>query len=196
MNVEKLYVRIFCFLFGLFVVVLPCIILIATGAVSPEIRCFALDSIGRIYIGRTNKIDVYEDGRLINSFSSKTSKSYEFTILSDDTILLSTSTTVYSMDLNGNVLDSHPDTGTFMLLRKQTGKFLTQAGDTYEFRCKLLWPRIVKNGENVVYKISTGSFVVRCVLGLSVICFVVFLVRYVVIPTLTQEKTSTNQYPE
>ena len=195
MYIDKIYVKIFCFLSGIFAVVLPCLILIATGVVSTEIKCFAIDSTDRIYVGRARKIDVYEDGVLVDSFSAKTAKAYAFTILPDDTILLSTSTIVYSMDLEGNVLNSYTDTGTYDTLRGESEVFTTQSGDVYKLKGKFVWPRIVKNSDEVVYKISIGAFIIRFILCVSVICFVVFLIGHVIIPALTQEKTSLKQSP-
>ena len=65
---------------------------------------------------------------MIGSISPKTSRGYAFTIQKDDTILLSTASSIYTLDLSGNVIDKQEDVGTktFNELQKAKKIFITQ----------------------------------------------------------------------
>ena len=160
------------------VIVLPCLLLIVTGAVSLDFCCFAVDSAGKLYVGKQSRIEVYDGGEMTDSFSAMTSRGYQFTILDDDTILLSTSTVVYSMDLEGNVLDSWRENASDVSnqLYYRRASFVSADGDTYRCRNPFGWKRIVKNGETVVYQITGLSYAVKMLLGLSAITFAILIV--------------------
>lgn len=119
-----------------------------------EIICFAVDSLDRLYIGFDDVITVHEGEERIRSIDTSAFRSYYFTIQEDDTILLADSTKGYTMDLDGNVLDSWDDLSAevYNNLKVNRKAFTSSNGDTYELRWASLWPRIVRNGETVVYQ--------------------------------------------
>lgn len=160
---------IVCPIFGF--IMLFCVFSIISGKANLGISSFAVDSLDRVYIGTSQQIEVYEGGILKYTINPQTSKSYVFTILDDDTILLSTATTVYSMDLSGNILDSWEDraTETYHRISKNKNKFMLENGDEYKLKGWAGWTRIVKNGETVVYRITVFSFAVKLILYITVI---------------------------
>lgn len=139
-----------------------CFLLIVTGVATPFISGFAVDSNDRIYIGNQNQICVYEGDALIQKISPQTSRSYAFTIV-DDHILLSTSITVYTMDLDGNIIDTQEDPGahTYNQIQYSKRQFISNNNDTYKLKGQIGWTRIVKNGTETVYQISFLSFLVK-----------------------------------
>ena len=94
------------------IVMLTCICMQVTQKVSLSINGFAVDSEGCLYVGKDFNIEVFNEDTLIRTISPKTTRGYKFTIIDGQTILLSTSSTVYTMDLLGNVLSEREDEGT------------------------------------------------------------------------------------
>lgn len=162
---------------------LICILLIICGAATPFVQCFSVDQQERIYVGLNGKIEVYEHGKCIESFSPQTSRAYVFTILEDDSILLSTPSMVYSMDLHGNVLDSWKEDGTdtFNQLQYKRNRFTSLDGSQFRLKGNLGWTRIIKNNTDVVYRIPVFSFAVKLILylwAISLIALVVYVLKH------------------
>ena len=90
------------------------------GYVSISYNGFAIDSLDNLYVGKENKIEKYYNDVLIGTIDPQTSRAYAFTI-KDDTILLSTTSTVYTLDLNGNIVSEREDyeLETFNMLQHQ-----------------------------------------------------------------------------
>ena len=158
-------------------VMLSCLGLVLSGGTPISIPCFSADSQGRIYVGHQRKIEVYDNGLLVRTINPKTSRGYMFTILENDTILLSTSTVVYSMDLMGNVISSWEDQGADTYNQLQYGKtrYESSRGDVYKLESVFGRTRIVKNGIDVVYSISLKSYVVKLLLIVSTVMFVLII---------------------
>lgn len=152
-------------------------LLIGCNVVDVNLSCFSVDTSGYLYIGKNGEIEVYEDDRIARTIDPKTSHGYMFTIQDDDTILMSTASLVYSMDLYGNILDSWKDEGTrtYNELQYKRNKFITSSGDVYQLKGKLGWTRIVKNGTFVVYRIPTGTYLVKLGLYIGVIDFIIIV---------------------
>ena len=152
-----------------------CLLLLITGAVTPFISGFAVDKNDRIYVGEETEICVYENNVLIRTINPQTSRAYAFTI-ADDRILLSTASTFYTMDLDGNILDTQEDPGAHMYnqLQYNKRKYISHSGDTYKLKSQMGWTRIVKNDTQTVYQISPLSFVVKILLALSVLAMFIF----------------------
>ena len=150
-----------------------CIILLCTETVSIFVECYSVDSSGCVYVGKYSKICVYEGESEIRAFGIKSDAGYHFTVTEQDTILLASGSDVYEMDLQGNVMGKHNDTGTYYELRGYDRCFDAPDGNQYSLRGKWGWTRIIKNGEEVVYQISTLSFIVKILLYLIVACFII-----------------------
>ena len=159
-----------------FWVVMSCLMLIFSGVATPFISGFAVDKSNRLYVGTQNEIRVYADGLLVDTIDSKTSRTYVFTINEDEKIILSTSTDIYTMDLDGNVLDNQTDPGADMYnqITYRKREFLSHNGDEYKLVGTLGWTRIIKNGKETVYRISLLSFVVKVLLAVCGVALVAF----------------------
>lgn len=157
---------------------LICLFLILSGHAMPFVHCFAVDGADRIYVGTDGDICVYTDGDLVHKIDPKTSRGYRFTINQNDEIVLSTASKAYIMDLSGNVLQSQEDPGAQLYNQIQYGKrtFVTAKGDEYRLASEFGWTRIMKNGAEVVYRISPLSFAVKVFLALAVGALITFIV--------------------
>lgn len=161
---------IFClpFILGLFI----CIILLISGTATLSISGFAVDDYDRLYVGTAKAISVYEGGKLAYEIDPQTSRTYRFTIDDNGKLLLSTSTKIYIMDLEGNILETKEDSGadTYNQISYRKNKFISQKGDKYRL-INFGRAKIVKNGTQTVYQIDGLSFSVMvsmlvCTVGL------------------------------
>lgn len=161
-----------CF-FSLFTVFIG----IESGMATISYNGIAVDSEGRLYIGAEHEIAVYEEGKKILSISPHTSRAYLFTI-ENDQILLSTSSVVYQMDLEGNVLLEWEDEGTktYNRLQKVRKYFVAENGKEYQMK-NFFRPACVECNGEVIFVESIGSFIVRSLFWL-VVTSLVFLFPY------------------
>lgn len=174
MRKEYKYLAVFCIPF--FCIVMACLMLILTGIANPFLSGFAVDSSNRLYIGTQNEIRVYADGLLVDTINPKTSSSYAFTISKDQKIILAATTDIYTMDLEGNVLNTQTDPGADMYnqIKYRNRQFISHGGDKYTLVSVLGWTRIDKNGEETVYKISPLSFAVKVLLAVCAVGLFIF----------------------
>ena len=161
------------------VVGFTCVMLIITGAINLSVESFAVDKNDRLYISTTNGIAVYEEGMQVGRISLPTSRGYKFTIQRNDTILLSTSTKVYILDLSGNILSQREDTGsrTFYQLQKNRRTFKSWHGDNYHLRGIFGCMRIIKNDSEVIFRTGALSAIVTIVMVFGWISVAVFIFR-------------------
>lgn len=143
-----------------------------------KVSSFAADSSGLIYVAAEDTIEVYQNLEHIRSISIPSGyRSFYFTICEDDTILLvklSQSKTVYIMDLNGNVLDSWEESNLDTFYKVYHKKeYVSVSGDTYKIKGNWLLPKIVKNGEEIVYRVSVLTALVYHIRN---ICWGLFVV--------------------
>lgn len=165
--------------FGFGVIMLACVILIGVEISSPFVSCFAIDSKDRVYVGKHNRIDIYDSGVLIDTIRTKTAREYLFTIEPDDRLVLATSTTVYHMDTSGNILSTVDDpTGdVHRQIKRARKEFVSQQSDVFHMRNVFGWHYIVKNNSELVYHISVLSFLTKIVLWATAALFVVSVLK-------------------
>ena len=165
---------VFCIVLAL--IVFPCLAMILTGIATPFIEGFAVDASDRLYVGVQEEIRVYDNGELAYVISPQTSKGYAFTITEDDQILLSTSSITYRMSLSGDILEKNEEDSVSLYNELNWGKkqFVSASGDEYRMKSYLGWTRIIKNGEERVYRISVLSFAVKCLLAACMIAILAF----------------------
>lgn len=181
MNKDSLkYIAIFAVSISL--IILPCVVLLITGIATPFLSGFAVDDRERIYIGGTQEIYVFYEGTQQTTIDPQTSRSYAFTITEDGKILLSTSTKVYLMDLDGTVQSEYEDIAAdvYNQIKYRSHKYTTTSGDVYEMKAYLGWTHIVKNGLETVYRISFLSFVVKLLIFVSVISLIIFPIYFTI----------------
>lgn len=144
-----------------------CLILIISGSVSVFYSGFAVDSSGIIYIGKDSKIEKYYNGKVIGVLNPKTSRGYAFTIQNDDTILLSTASYVYVLDLDGNQLDKWEDidTKTFDKLQYMR-EYIAKDGHKYKMKSQFGRTFIYK-GDEIVYRMPLPDYLVKISFFLS-----------------------------
>lgn len=176
MHDKKLMIALAVFAPAFFCVMLFCLIFIISGKASLSLFGFAVDRADRVYVGVQNEIRVYEDGKIVNTITPQSSRNYAFTIR-DDLILLSTSTNIYWMDLDGNILKTEQDFGasTFNDLYWNKWKFISENGDEYRLT-GIFVTRIIKNRSETVYQSDGLSVAVNVLFPLCFVAMFVFAI--------------------
>lgn len=153
-----------------------CVMLVICNAVTLSIECFGVDSQNQIYVGRSGEICVYNGDKIVNRISAQTSRSYLFTVLKNDNIMLSTASKVYVIDTDGNILSERDDVGTTTYIKMQADRrnFISHKGDQYQIRNILGRTKIVKNGTETVYQITVLSVVVKTMIALCIVSIILF----------------------
>ena len=144
---------------------------------------FAVDSIGQVYVGKKEKIEVYCNGNLVRTIHPGTNRGYAFTIQKDQTILLAAGGMVDVLDLEGKLLDSWEDEGTQQLnALLWNWEYSTENGDTYTLRNIAGYEWIEKNNQEVVYSLSVTDYMRTVAFCLSIVYILLavlyFLIRW------------------
>lgn len=149
------------------IIMIFCLIMIFLGLASPFINGFALDNEGKLYVGEGRMIRIYQTGIQIDALDM-TTDTYVFTINSANELVVAYPSTVYRMDLAGNVLEKRDDpvSETYQQIRKDSKSVTTVSGDEYRKISEFGWSRIIKNGTEEVYRLSVLSFIVKLLLAL------------------------------
>ena len=137
---------------------------------------FAIDSSGNLYLGKDSKIEVYEDSILIRTIPARY-RSYAFTIQKDDTILIGTSSVAYVLNLSGDELSKREEMGTetFNKLQRNKKHFQSANGDRYTMQSPFGRTMIVRDGDEVVYKMPVWEYAVKLMLFFSFGSLIIFI---------------------
>ena len=160
----------------IFPVMVACMIMMISGDVTVSYSGFGMDSSGVLYVGKDGVIEKYHNGSLIGEFSSRTSRGYAFAVQSDDTVLLSTSSTVYSLDLHGNEIEKQEDvlSKIFYQLDITKKSFKSADGKLYNVISPFGRTRIVCETGEEIFTMPLKDYIVKVILslcGLSVFVF-------------------------
>ena len=151
-------------------VMIFCNLMIFFGIVSLSINGFGVDTQGELYVAEGKEICIYQNGVQVRTIRLR-SDTYAFTMESDDVLIVAYPSAVDRMDKTGNVLESWKDSSsvTYQQIQNNSKTVVTFGGDEYRKVSELGWTRIVKNGTEVVYKISVLSFVVKLLLYICIV---------------------------
>ena len=164
-------------------VFLTCIILLLAGKVSFANNGFAVDKYDQLYVGKQRKIVVLKDNICVKTIKPPTSRAYKFTIIDGETILLSTSTKIYKMDLSGKILSESADDGNKLYSQLQWKKTYTDHKG-FNYTLKSNWGRrsIYKEGDQIyVMPLLDYIFLVLLVFSATILivtCLAVVVKRF------------------
>lgn len=174
-------------LFGMVLIIVwfICMGTILSNKVSLTMNGFAVDNTGRLYIGKGYGIEVYEGDTFLRKISPKTSRGYMFTIVDGDTIVVSTASFVYHMDLDGKVLAKEEDKGTkvYNELQRNKNSFIDENGLNYTLT-RPFGRAQISDGEKVIYKMPTLDYTVLVTMALCSVA----LIWYIIVILRTQKR--------
>lgn len=154
-------------------------IAVLRGTIALSYSSMAVDAEGRLYLGRGDRIEIYEAGTRTASIAPKAGKSYLFTLQGEE-LVLSTGKTVITLDLQGNGIDQQPDeNGTvYQQLKAQKGSFTAADGTVYTLRHEMLATEVTAQDGTVLYAEPGWANVLKPLLALAAL-YVVFAAGYV-----------------
>ena len=158
----------YCFLvFGI------CLLLLITRIVDINWYGYGVDSSGRVYVGFSSYIGVFQENVLVGKVEIPTYRTYAFTTQDGELIILSNTQQVFTMDLSGRVLDASEDTqcNTYESLRLINN--VTNGDKHYIRNDHLLRTRIIDEHGAIYYQMPLLDYVIKLILIGSIICIVV-----------------------
>lgn len=136
---------------------------------SMEFAGFGVDSTGKLYIGRKSQIEVYHEGKQTDLLQSPEGRGWNMGISSDDHILVTSGGDIYTLQLDGTVIEKESDLNGKVNLTLYKQRLITgNDGAQYRLRHEWFWPTITKNG-NVVYMAPIVDMFARMVFMLVLI---------------------------
>ena len=103
---EMKYIAIFAIPHAL--VIYFCLITIFLNLASPFLSGFAVDSMGRVYVGENSSINIYQDCVRVGSIELEGGH-YEFTVDQNDYVVVANTSEVIILDSSGKVLERKLD---------------------------------------------------------------------------------------
>lgn len=174
------------------------LLLLFVGNADPFVNCFAVDGSGNVYLGIGDRIEVYANGCYqstfsdLDCFSQISMKNALFTIEKGNTFLLVTESNLYYLDLQGNLIEK-TDRSITLYNRLAAGipTFTSAQGDDYRLVNRLGRTRIVKNGEQTVFRLPFAAFAVKITFSLAELA----LLFAVVVFCVPRKKRSKRRKP-
>ena len=129
---------------------------------------FGADSNGRVYVGRFHTIEIYDNGGKIGEIQSPLNKGWFFTVTRDNHILVTNGYYLYTLDLDGTVVEIGEDHNSNLLNRIRKTKSITDIhGNEYKLNSVLGFKWIIKNNKTIYHTpfldvIAKSSAVVGC----------------------------------
>lgn len=153
--------------------------LLLFGIVNISYTGFGVDSNGRVYVGRGHRIEVWDANQLLYTVQNHTSRGYVFSI-QDDTILLSTGSTVYSMDLHGKELSRSKDINARVSHQLEKDKFapVVVNDDQYTISYVLGFLQIYQN-EEIIYCMPILDYAIKVLSAVNnpLLIFDIFMIQ-------------------
>ena len=126
---------------------------------------FALDSGGRLYLGRSQGfLEVYENGAQVRNLRNVTTWRYSFTI-EDDQLLIRRGNELFRLDLDGNLLSQGRITKNAFGWGKS---FTDEAGNEYRMTSPFGRAQVVRNGTDLIYQVPTRDWLISLALQILV----------------------------
>lgn len=190
-SLKKLVItEVICFL--IFTTIL---ILLICGKLTFQYHGIAVDKNQNLYLAADYVIKVYQGEKTINEIAAKKNPSggYFFTI-EDEKIILCRNEKIYTMDLNGNILNVSDD--KYMKksneIYNRSTSFESSEGSVYSLKKTFGYYKVVKRNmdgsSNTVFKMPLSDYLCKFLMNLSLY---IFLASTACIVVLTNGKKRT-----
>ncbi|MBQ5994885.1 MAG: hypothetical protein IJL63_03385 [Clostridia bacterium] len=181
-NKDKILLLFILFVFIDGSIILTALMMNFGGYASAEFHGFAVDGDGRIYVGKDEKIEVFQNGGLVNKLKDHAYKNYVFTMQDDGTLLITNSDKLYITDLEGNTLSEYEDTfsHTYNALNRAKYKFASADGKEYSVKNRYLRYKIVDGSGNVLYKMPVPDLIFKILFFTSDTLMFIFVPWFIV----------------
>ena len=135
---------------------------------STRVEAFALDSSGRLFIGRRsgngNVVEVYDGPQLLYSFQNTTYRGYEMTIRNDELLVYTGRPDVDRLDLEGNVLGKV--SSELLDMRDWSTHFVDAEGNVYRLKTTGR-TAVIKNDSEIIFQQSKHDWAISLLYYIS-----------------------------
>jgi len=145
-----------------------CLLFMLANIVYLDWHGFGADHLGQVYIGKPGRIEVYNHNSLVSIIPIQPYRTYAFTTRDGESFQLSTASTIYTLDIYGNELESEDDKGcdTYEALRENKQVILPN-GQKVIKEAPFLHTRIVNENGDILYQMPLLDYIIQLIL---VIC--------------------------
>lgn len=175
---------LFVFAIVLFSFGLTSMILNKNGMVNFAYHGFGVDSSGIIYVGTESGIVKYKDYENSGILAPEITKSQNFLLLNDDTVLVYSNNYYHVLDLNGNEIKAINEESLNKKLYYEFNKmhmtFIGNNGLTYHVGLPFLRTTLYDENDNVVFQMPIGDYLYRLSFIVIIIGGLVFAVWFLV----------------
>ena len=150
---------------------------------------FAVDSHGKVYIGKREEVHCYHNSELLYSIPIQPYKAYSMTIQSDNTLLITAPEAFDIYDLQGNRLPS-PEEYDSSLYNTNLYRTKVRTPDGAEYRCVniLGFRKIFNSNDEIVYQTPVTDYLLLIltwfVFILTFVSIFIMVMMYLVEPSL------------
>lgn len=118
-----------------------------------NIVCFAVDSRGRVLLGKVARVDIYENNVLTDSIEIPLRRAYSINPMRNGTLEIQRDSSSYLVNCQGEVLaEEHKEGGTSINTSSSNKYYTDIYGNEYRYINSLFAKRkIIKNGEDAVF---------------------------------------------
>lgn len=151
----------------------------ASGSISLSYSGITVDEAGRLYLGRGGKIEVYEDGAVVQTIKPPVEKSFFFT-LQDGNLLLSTGKETTTLDMDGALLETAEDAegALYASLKAQKHSCTAPDGTVYTLHREILATQVTAEDGTVLYAEPVWANALKPLLALAGL-YVIFAAGYI-----------------
>lgn len=134
---------------------------------------YGVDSNDKLYVGRLNQILVFDGGTLEDTIQLPEFKIWSLGVQEDDTLVVSSGSNIYVMDLNGNVLTKEADQQDRYSDLLHQNCVVDSSGAAYTKHAPLGWTQIIDAEDNVCYRVPIVDYLAKIMAFISVGCYLI-----------------------
>ena len=179
-----------------------CILSLATGNVTIFLHGYGVDSSENLYIGLEREIIILQGGNMIGSINTRVtpSKAYRFSVLPNDTIIISNSSQVYVMNSCGELIGEYEDVNSQNFSRMRCPKKITSRnGIQYSLKNYFGRTSIVSGENQIEYKMPLLDAIVKISLftaiGFAVLMILMLIRNNSIFINSTSDGFRKNNHP-
>ena len=117
-----------------------------------QVECFAVDSMGRVFIGKKGKIDIYDNNFIVDTVELPISHSYNIKLQEDNIIQILKNSDIYYIDLSGKILNKETSMSQINMNFQEVNTYVDKNGNVYEYSDTIFSrKKIIKNGYDTIF---------------------------------------------
>ena len=172
-----------------FILMIVPLVLVISGNAATDINGFDVDASGRVYVGRSYAIEVFDKGEKVAQIAIPHYRSWSFCLQENGELLLTNGSSVFTMNSSGEILSETADHNTKLhgeLINRR--KILGGDGQQYQMKAAWGWTRIVNAEGESLYRIPFVDVFAKASFGVAT----VFIFTVAVIAIIRRKRKAEN----